>query len=108
LHCDGQKKNRTIDSKEVGLEIGLIFMKHFIKTEYLHYGFFTPDIPVEMQSLAKAQQNYAEFLLERIPSGTKSILDVGGGSGKFAQVLTQLGYRVVMVSPSKLLNAYAE
>lgn len=101
-------RKKTIDSKEVGLEVGLLIMKFFIKSEYLHYGFFTPDIPVDAPGLAKAQQQYADYLMQRIPQGTKTILDVGGGSGKFAKDLAAAGYEVTMVSPSKLLNAYAE
>jgi SAM-dependent methyltransferase len=100
-------KKRKINSQEVGLEIGLYFFKYFLKTEYLHYGYFIDGLETDILNLAKAQENYARFLLEQIPEGVKSILDVGGGSGKFADELIQQGYEVDFVSPSRLLNEYA-
>lgn len=98
---------KKINSQEVGLEIGLIFFKHFLKTEYLHYGYFTPDIEVDVTNLGLAQHNYAEFLFGHLPGDVSSILDVGCGSGKTAQKLVEKGYVVEAVSPSKLLNEYA-
>jgi len=101
------KKNRKVDSKEVGLEIGLIFFKHFLKTEYLHYGFFSNGLAVDIANLAKAQQNYADFLMQHIPAGTKTILDVGCGSGKFASELLKNGFQVDCVSPGTILTNHA-
>jgi 2-polyprenyl-3-methyl-5-hydroxy-6-metoxy-1,4-benzoquinol methylase len=101
------KKNRKVDSKEVGLEIGLIFFKHFLKTEYLHYGLFSNGLETDITNLAKAQQNYADFLMSHIPEGTKTILDVGCGSGKFASELIKKGYSVEAVSPGTILTNHA-
>lgn len=101
------KRIKKIDSKEVGLEIGLIFFKHFLKTEYLHYGYFTPEIEVDITNISQAQNAYADYLLNLIPEGVTNILEVGLGSGKFAEVLTSKGYNIVAVSPSKMLNGYA-
>jgi hypothetical protein len=35
-------RQKKVDSKEVALEIELLIFKFFLKTEYLHYGMFTP------------------------------------------------------------------
>ena len=102
-----EKNKRKVDSKEVGLEIGLIFFKHFLNTEYLHYGFFDDELPADIANLAKAQQNYADFLMSHIPTGTKTILDVGCGSGKFASELIKKGYTVDCVSPGTILTNHA-
>jgi len=102
----GRKKK--IDSKEAGLEIGLFFFKFFLKSEYLHYGFFPSDLPTDITNLAKAQENYAELLLSNIPSGVKTILDVGCGSGKMAEKLISKGYDVDTVSPGVLLTKYVQ
>jgi 2-polyprenyl-3-methyl-5-hydroxy-6-metoxy-1,4-benzoquinol methylase len=102
------KRVKKIDSKEVGLEIGLLVFKFFMKTEYLHYGYFVDGLKNDVYDLPKAQIKYAELLMSYIPEGVKTILDVGGGSGKFASTLTEAGYEVVMVSPSKMLNKYAK
>jgi len=97
-----------IDSKEAGLEIGLYFFKFFIKSEYLHYGYFSNGLATDIANLAQAQANYADFLLSQIPTDVKSILDVGCGSGKFAQQLLDKGYEVDCVSPGTLLTNYVK
>lgn len=103
-----KKKNRKVDSKEVGLEAGLMVFKYFLKTEYLHYGLFTDDIEVDISNLKLAQERYAELLFSKIPEGVKTILDVGCGSGKTAEMLTEKGYKVDCVSPGDILTNYAK
>ncbi|CAN5464338.1 hypothetical protein BH23BAC1_BH23BAC1_03030 [soil metagenome] len=100
-------KKRKVDSKEVGLEIGLILFKYFLDSEYLHYGLFSEGLPTEVSNLAKAQKNYADFLISKIPAEVKSILDVGCGSGKFAQDLINRGYNIDCVSPGTILTEHA-
>ncbi|MCX6189965.1 MAG: class I SAM-dependent methyltransferase [Bacteroidetes bacterium] len=102
------KKNRKVDSKEVGLEAGLMILKFFLKTEYLHYGYFTNGLATDVANLKQAQENYAEMIFSHIPEGTKTILDVGCGSGKTAQELIRKGYQVDCVSPGQILTAYAK
>jgi len=102
-----KKKNRKIDSKEVGLELSLRLTKFFLKTEYLHYGYFIDGLESDAANLKKAQENYAELIFSHIPEGTKTILDVGCGSGKTAQQLVAKGYKVDCVSPGQILTAYA-
>ena len=101
------KRVKKVDSKEVGLEIGLHVFKFFLKTEYLHYGYFE-NLDADVGNLKKAQEIYAEKLFAQIPEGTKTILDVGCGSGRTAAELLSKGHEVDCVSPSILLNKYAE
>lgn len=101
------KKNHKVDSKEVGLELGLLIYKFFLKTEYLHYGYFKDGLEADVANLKKAQENYAELIFSNIPEGAKTILDVGCGSGKTAQQLVAKGYKVDCVSPGQILTAYA-
>jgi len=103
----GKKKNYKVDSKEVGLELSLRLTKFFLKTEYLHYGYFVDGLEADVANLKKAQENYAELIFNHIPEGTKTILDVGCGSGKTAQQLVARGYKVDCVSPGQILTAYA-
>ena len=103
----GKKKNYKVDSKEVGLELSLRLTKFFLKTEYLHYGYFVDGLEADVANLKKAQENYAELIFNHIPEGTKTILDVGCGSGKTAQQLVTRGYKVDCVSPGQILTAYA-
>jgi len=102
-----KKKNYKVDSKEVGLELGLLIYKFFLKTEYLHYGYFKDGLEADVANLKKAQENYAQLIFSHIPEGTKTILDVGCGSGKTAEQLVEKGYEVDCVSPGQILTAYA-
>jgi len=103
-----KKKNYKVDSREVGLELGLRVYKFFLKSEYLHYGYFKDGLETDVANLRKAQENYAELIFSNIPPGTKTILDVGCGSGKTAGQLVANGYTVDCVSPGQILTAYAK
>jgi 2-polyprenyl-3-methyl-5-hydroxy-6-metoxy-1,4-benzoquinol methylase len=102
-----KRKNYKIDSKEVGLEMSLLMFKFFLKTEYLHYGYFCDGLEADICNLKKAQEQYVQLLFSYIPTSTKTILDVGCGSGKTAQQLLAKGYNVDCVSPGDRLTAYA-
>jgi 2-polyprenyl-3-methyl-5-hydroxy-6-metoxy-1,4-benzoquinol methylase len=102
-----KKKNHKVDSKEVGLELLLRLFNFFLKTEYLHYGYFINGLEADTVNLRKAHENYAELLFSNIPKGIKTILDVGCGSGKMAQQLLERGYKVDCVSPGEILTAYS-
>jgi 2-polyprenyl-3-methyl-5-hydroxy-6-metoxy-1,4-benzoquinol methylase len=97
------KKDKKTMSREIGLEIGSICGKYFLKLDHLHYGYWTEDLKVDIANVHIAQENYAAFLISHIPEGTKKILDVGCGSGHVAKKLIDLGYRVDCVSPSHFL-----
>jgi SAM-dependent methyltransferase len=103
-------RNRTdekFSTKEIGLEAVYRVMKFALNTEHIHYGLFEPDIPVGIAHLKIAQERYFQRLLEAIPAETKSILDVGCGAGKTAELLLERGYQVDCVSPGKALTAIA-
>jgi SAM-dependent methyltransferase len=94
------KRSRKDLSREVGLEIGSVCGKYFLKLEHLHYGYWTDGLQVDISGLRIAQNNYTEFLISHIPDGVKTILDVGCGTGGIAKRLLGLGYVVDCVSPS--------
>ena len=100
------KRNRT-QYKDLGLEIAIIFGRYFFHTDHLHYGYWPQELPVHADNLLCAQQNYCKMLLSRIPVDTKTILEVGCGTGKFAEELKQQDYSVDCVSPSALLTSHA-
>ncbi len=101
------KKNKRTVSRSIGIEVGAICSKYFFKSQHLHYGYWTSDLEVDVANVRAAQDNYAKFLISHIPDGVKSILDVGCGSGRMAQMLAELGYRVDCVSPSPYLGEQA-
>ena len=96
------RKSDKNSSRETGLEIGSILGKYFLKLDYLHYGYWTNDLKVDIANLHKAQQNYTEFLISNIPDGVRKILDVGCGTGTMAKRLIDMGYHVDCLSPSHL------
>ena len=95
-----------VELKEVGLDIGLAFARHFYKTDYLHYGYWPEALSADPANVLEAQENYANLLLKHIPDGVNSILDVGCGSGKFSEKLLDAGYSVDCVSPSPNLTKH--
>jgi 2-polyprenyl-3-methyl-5-hydroxy-6-metoxy-1,4-benzoquinol methylase len=97
------KNDKKIVSREIGLEIGSICGKYFLKLDHLHYGYWTGDLKVDINNVHIAQEKYADFVISHIPEGTKKILDVGCGSGHIAKKLIDMGYKVDCVSPSHFL-----
>ena len=98
------KKQPAITSRDLGLEFAAICGKHFLGLEHLHYGYWPEGLPVNINNLRTAQENYTNFLLSQIPAGVKTILDVGCGSGHTSKRLSELGYKVACVSPSPVLS----
>ena len=101
------KKNK-FDSKEIGLEVGLLIGRYFLKSDDLHFGYWEPDLPVDLIHCAEAQKAYSDLLLKQIPENAKSILDVGSGSGNTAKKLIDREHIVECVSPSSFLSSEIE
>lgn len=88
-------------------ELGLILGSHVLPSGDLHYGYWKPGLEITWANLAVAQEAYSEFLIGHIPPGAKEVLDVGVGTGRFAERLVGRGYRVEGVSPSAALTEIA-
>ena len=101
------KRHKKIDSKETGLEIGLIFARYFLKTEHLHYGYWPESLDIDICNLPLAQENHSNFITSHIPEGIKTILDIGCGVGLFTLKLVNSGYQVDCVSPYPMLTKRA-
>lgn len=99
---------KHIESREVGLVIGLAFGKYFLKTDDLHYGYWPEGLELDITNMSRAQENHSDLIISNIPEGAKSILDVGCGAGALAKRLLAKGYSVDCVSPSMLLTREAK
>lgn len=65
----------------------------------LHYGIWLPDDELSIEKLKQAQERYDHYLIDKIPDGVKSILEVGCGTGVLIKKLIGLGYNVEGLSP---------
>lgn len=93
-----------IDTRAVGLDVGLAFIRWLTGAENLHYGLWT-GLEVTAGNLRAAQDNYSSKLFGYLPEGRLRILDIGGGAGETAKKLLALGHQVEIVVPSAFLAA---
>ena len=93
---------RKIDTRGLGLDIGLAYVKWLTGAENLHYGYWK-GLEVCAGNLEPAQAAYTDLLFERIPKTPCRILDIGGGAGETARKLIALGHEVEIVVPSAFL-----
>ena len=94
---------RKIDTKSLGLEIGLDFVEFLTGREHLHYGLWIDGLEPCAANLLAAQSEYTRRLAGMLPDGTLKILDVGGGAGETARELSEMGHEVEIVVPSEIL-----
>lgn len=94
----GQK----LDTRAIGLDVGLAATKWLTGAENLHYGLWT-DLEVNAANVGAAQAAYTAKLFKLLPEGKLHILDIGGGAGETAKKLLALGHEVDIVVPSAFL-----
>ena len=95
---------KKIDTRAVGLDVGLAFIRWLTGAENLHYGLWT-GLEVTAGNLKAAQEAYTAKLFGYLPEGRLRILDIGGGAGETARKLLALGHSVDIVVPSSFLAA---
>jgi SAM-dependent methyltransferase len=93
-----------IDTRAVGLDVGLAFIRWLTGAENLHYGLWT-GLEVTAGNLKAAQEAYTAKLFGYLPAERMRILDIGGGAGETAKKLLALGHEVEIVVPSAFLAA---
>jgi SAM-dependent methyltransferase len=97
------RPDRKIDTRAVGLDVGLSLARWLTGGEHLHYGLWDGLEP-NAGNLGAAQEAYTRHLLGYLPEGAGlRVLDVGGGAGETAARLLALGHTVEIVVPSPLL-----
>ena len=88
-------------------ELGLILGTRLLKTRDLHYGLWSDGLEVRVSNLPEAQRRYSEHMIAHVPAGTRTILDVGCGTGGLAALLVERGFEVECISPSPELTRMA-
>ncbi|MFV1921200.1 MAG: class I SAM-dependent methyltransferase [Methylotenera sp.] len=76
---------------------------------FLHYGLWPSGLPDKpsLSALGKAQTDFVDRLESAFPPNTKTILDVGSGTGAIAMYLSRLGYSMTCICPSATMNDLA-
>ncbi len=91
-----------MDTRAIGLDVGLSFAKWLTGAENLHYGDWT-GLEVNAANFGPAQVAYTDRLFRYLPDKPCRILDIGGGAGETARKLLALGHQVEIVIPSAFL-----
>jgi SAM-dependent methyltransferase len=93
-----------MDTRSIGLDVGLAFSRFLTGKENLHYGLWSPGMDVCAANVGPAQEAYTAKLFALLPVGRSlRILDIGGGAGETAKKLVALGHEVDIVIPSPFL-----
>lgn len=95
-------KNNKLDTRSIGLDVGLSFSKWLTGAENLHYGYWE-GLDICASNTGPAQVAYTKRLFELLPQKACRILDIGGGAGETARKLIELGHKVEIVVPSAFL-----
>lgn len=89
---------RSVARRAVKESTSLRILHEVLGLEHLHYGLWDGE-PLDRDGLQAAQERYLDRLVELIPGGVESILDVGCGSGAFSRRLAEAGFEVEGLSP---------
>ena len=90
---------RSVEKTKVRVQPVLKLYLDLSGTNHLHFGLWEPNDPLDKAHFQKAQDRYLEKLIELIPKGVATILDVGCGVGGTACYLKDKGYQVTSMSP---------
>ncbi|MFB6345518.1 MAG: cyclopropane-fatty-acyl-phospholipid synthase family protein [bacterium] len=94
--------NQTETSKEE-LDTELVFYRDLLDSDFIHLGYFDdPDLPgseVSFTDVTRAQERYADLLMEHVKDGP--VLDSGCGAGGFLKKLRRANFSAVGLTPDQ-------
>ena len=85
--------------RQVKTSFSLKCLHRIVGLEYLNFGIWSAEDPLDLAGLRRAQERLVERLFELLPPGVSSVLDVGCGTGAISERLAVLGYDVEGLSP---------
>ena len=92
-------RREKIRRKNIRVQPVLKLYLDLIKTNHLHFGYWNEGETLTLKNCQRAQERYAERLIEFIPDGVRNILDVGCGVGGNALKLQAHNYNVTAICP---------
>lgn len=100
LHRGRKAHRHTFDDAQLALYAKIL------PSDFLHYGYFDdPQVRPEDMSLsgvARAQNRYAELLLDLAGDPADPVLDVGCGMGGLCRMLAERQFKPVALTPDRL------
>jgi 2-polyprenyl-3-methyl-5-hydroxy-6-metoxy-1,4-benzoquinol methylase len=100
LHWTRRSHRHTFDDAQLAL------YARILPSDFLHFGYF--DDPqrqpedISLAEVSRAQNRYAELLLEQAGNPADPVLDVGCGMGGLCRMLAARGYSPVALTPDRL------
>ncbi len=107
--CVEKGLSNPVSMKELRLDFVATLLQAIDGHGHAHYGYWPGGMPEtpSLQALSAAQRAYFDLLAAKIPHGTRTILDVGSGTGANALGLTEQGFELECLCPSEHLNSLA-
>jgi cyclopropane fatty-acyl-phospholipid synthase-like methyltransferase len=103
------QRNRKRDSRSLE-DTQLKLFSELLPSDFLHFGFFeNPDLLPEdmaLNDVVRAQNRYAELLLNYVTDSASPVLDVGCGMGGLCRMLLERGMTPVALTPDRLQVGY--
>jgi cyclopropane fatty-acyl-phospholipid synthase-like methyltransferase len=103
------QRHRKRDSRSLE-DTQLKLFSEVLPSDFLHFGYFEkPDVLPEdmaLNDVVRAQNRYAELLLEHVSDTQSKVLDVGCGMGGLCRMLLDRGITPVAVTPDRLQVGY--
>src|SRR2546430_11104483 len=90
----------------------LALYSQILPSDFLHFGYF--DNPardprdISLNDITRAQDRYAELLLEHVVDRDNAVLDVGCGMGGLSRMLLARDFSPVALTPDRLQAAHVQ